>query len=101
MEKYGEANPFDTMMGHITNMSKEIAQMEILGPNPSATLEYLKLKIRKDKKSSDSAPYDLQDIVVTGYVQAADTVEIRVQNESGSTVDLASGTWKLLVLHRR
>jgi hypothetical protein len=62
MEKYGEANPFDTMMGHITNMSKEIAQMEILGPNPSATLEYLKLKIRKDKNSSDSAPYDLQTL---------------------------------------
>ena len=60
MEKYGEANPFDTMMGHITNMSKEIAQMEILGPNPSATLEYLKLKIKKDKNSSDSAAYNLQ-----------------------------------------
>jgi len=62
MEKYGEANPFDTMMGHITNMSKEIAQMEILGPNPSATLEYLKLKIKKDKNSSDSAAYNLQTL---------------------------------------
>ena len=46
-----------------------------------------------------AAPYDLQDITVTGYVQAADTVEVRIQNESGSTVDLASGTWKVKVIH--
>lgn len=45
-----------------------------------------------------AAPYDLQGITVTAYVSAADTVSIRVQNESGATVDLASGTWKVKVL---
>lgn len=45
-----------------------------------------------------SAPYDLQDLMVSGYVQAANTVEIRIQNESGATVDLASGVWKVKVL---
>ncbi len=45
-----------------------------------------------------SAPYDLQDITVTGYVQAQDTVEIRLQNESGGTVDLASGLWRVLII---
>src|SRR5262245_45389132 len=44
------------------------------------------------------APYDLQGITVTGYVKAADTVVVRVQNESGGVVDLASGTWKLKVV---
>lgn len=44
-----------------------------------------------------SAPYDLQDITVTAYVQAANLVEVRIQNESGNTVDLASGTWRALV----
>lgn len=47
-----------------------------------------------------SAPYDLQDITVTAYVQAQDTVEIRIQNESGSTVDLASGTWRIVVIKK-
>ena len=47
-----------------------------------------------------SAPYDLQDITVTGYVQANDIVEIRIQNESGSTVDLASGVWRILVIKK-
>lgn len=46
-----------------------------------------------------AAPYDLQDITVTGYVQAANAVEVRVQNESTATVDLASGTWKVKIIH--
>tara|TARA_R110000851_G_scaffold193009_1_gene343735 strand:- start:1 stop:2460 length:2460 start_codon:yes stop_codon:yes gene_type:complete len=62
MEKYGEANPFDTMMGHISVMSKEIAQMQILGPNPSSTIEYLKVKIRQDPNSSESAGKNLDTL---------------------------------------
>ncbi|MGI0034278.1 MAG: hypothetical protein ACRD98_00220 [Nitrososphaera sp.] len=45
-----------------------------------------------------AAPYDLQGITVTAYVSAADSVRVRVQNESAATVDLASGSWKLIVL---
>jgi hypothetical protein len=45
-----------------------------------------------------AAPYDLVDLTVTAYVQAANTVEIRIQNESGATADLASGVWKVKVL---
>lgn len=45
-----------------------------------------------------SAPYDLQDCTATAYVQAADTVEIRLQNESTGTRDLASGTWLVRVI---
>jgi predicted RNA methylase len=45
-----------------------------------------------------SADEDLVDMVVTAYVQAANTVEFRVQNESGSTVNLATTTvWRALV----
>lgn len=43
-------------------------------------------------------PYDLQDCVVTAYVQAANTVEIRLQNESTGTRDLVSGSWRIFVL---
>lgn len=40
---------------------------------------------------------DLQGISVTGYVSAANTVSVRFQNESGGTVDLASGTLRVRV----
>lgn len=45
-----------------------------------------------------SAPYDLEDCIATAYVQAANTVEIRLQNESTATRDLGSGTWKVRVI---
>lgn len=45
-----------------------------------------------------AAPYDLQDVIVTGYVQAQNTVEIRLQNESTGAINLASGTWRVCVI---
>lgn len=44
-----------------------------------------------------AAPYDLQGITCTAYVSAADTVKIRLQNETGGTIDLGSGTWKVAI----
>ena len=41
---------------------------------------------------------DLVGLTVTGYVSAANTVKFRVQNESGSTVDLASSTLRIVVV---
>ena len=41
---------------------------------------------------------DLVGLTVTGYVSAANTVKFRIQNESGSTVDLASSTMRIVVV---
>jgi hypothetical protein len=43
-------------------------------------------------------PYDLQGLIATAYVTAADTVKISIFNPTGGTVDLASGAWMLKVL---
>lgn len=40
---------------------------------------------------------DLAGITVTAWVSAADTVSVRFQNESGGTLDLASGTLEVRV----
>lgn len=42
-------------------------------------------------------PYDMQDCLVYGYVQVANTVEIRIQNESTGARNFASGTWYVKV----
>jgi hypothetical protein len=44
------------------------------------------------------APYDLQGIICTGYVSAADTLRVRLQNETGGAINLASGDWKVRVV---
>jgi hypothetical protein len=45
-----------------------------------------------------AAPYDLQGITCNGYVSSVNTVKIRIQNETGSTIDLAEGIWKVKVI---
>lgn len=40
---------------------------------------------------------DLAGVTVTAYVSAANTVSLRIQNESTATVDLASTTIRLVV----
>ena len=44
-----------------------------------------------------AAPYDLQGITATAYVSASNTVKIRLQNETGGAINLASGTWAVRV----
>lgn len=41
---------------------------------------------------------DAIDLLWNAYVQAADTVEIKVQNEAGGARNLASTTWRILIL---
>lgn len=41
---------------------------------------------------------DAQDITITAYVDSADSVQVRFQNESTATVDLASQTINGIVL---
>lgn len=41
---------------------------------------------------------DLTSVQVTASVTAADTVKIMIQNLSGGAVDLASSTWRFLIL---
>lgn len=43
-------------------------------------------------------PYTLQGVMLTAYVHSAGVCGARLQNESGGTVDLATGTWKAAVL---
>lgn len=42
-------------------------------------------------------PVNLAALVCTGYVSAANTVNIRIHNGTGSAVNLASGTWRVVV----
>lgn len=59
--KFGAGNAFDAMMGHIDGMSRDIAMMEILGPNPSNTVEWLKGSIEKAAADDTSPDSNLTD----------------------------------------
>lgn len=44
----GGGDVFSAMMGHINMMTKDIAAMEILGPNPGGSIEWMKQAIMKE-----------------------------------------------------
>ncbi len=39
--EFGEGDPFQAMMGHLDDMARDIAQMQILGPNPREQFRWL------------------------------------------------------------
>lgn len=56
----GGGDAFAAMMGHVNMMSRDIASMEVLGPNPGGTVEWLKQAVAKNAagkgaKASDAA----------------------------------------------
>jgi hypothetical protein len=53
-ERFGSGTPFDAMMGHVDGMSRDIALMEILGPNPAATIRWLKDSVLKSAQLDGS-----------------------------------------------
>ncbi|MDH3742132.1 MAG: hypothetical protein OER56_11110 [Hyphomicrobiales bacterium] len=54
---FGEGDPFSAMMRHINVMARDIAHMERFGPNPNATIEWMKQSIQKEAaKASNGQP---------------------------------------------
>lgn len=54
-EKFGSGNAFETMVGHIDAMARDVAAMEILGPNPLTGLRALAQDAEKRAKEMDAA----------------------------------------------
>lgn len=45
---FGQGNPFAAMMGHVNLMARDISALEILGPNPNATMAWLEQTVTKE-----------------------------------------------------
>jgi len=53
-QEFGQTDPYSAMMGHIDLMSRDIAMMEVLGPNPNATKNWIEDTITKSAKIKDA-----------------------------------------------
>ncbi|WP_157013615.1 hypothetical protein [Sphingomonas parapaucimobilis] len=54
-DAFGVGTAFDAMTGHIDGMARDIAMMEILGPNPAASVRWLKDTLER-QAALDTAP---------------------------------------------
>lgn len=52
---FGSGQPFDTMMAYVERMSRDIAMMEVLGPNPAATMTWAEQLVSKRVAARDAA----------------------------------------------
>ena len=52
--KFGEPDVFKTMVNHVESMSKDIAELEILGPNPSTMLSAVEQYVMKSARLEDA-----------------------------------------------
>ncbi len=67
--RFGVGTPFDAMMGHIDGMARDIALMEVLGPNPNATVKWLKDSIEKSAQLDTAADSKAVDRAFAGAKQ--------------------------------
>lgn len=47
----GGGDAFAAMMGHLNMMAKDISAMEVLGPNPDGTIEWLRQAVQKEAQN--------------------------------------------------
>lgn len=52
-ERFGNPHPFITMMNYVDNISRDIAMIEVLGPNPNSTLRQVKSLVMRDAQMKD------------------------------------------------
>jgi hypothetical protein len=83
-QKFGNDNPFDTMFGHIKSMSKDIALMEILGPNPRATVNFLK---QTAQKQAAIAGDEAMENAARKSAAKLDTLYMAVTGANNSPID--------------
>ena len=62
-KKFGKGNAFDAMVGHIKNMSRDIAMMRVLSPDPDKFIAWMKFTAEKKLLT------DTRDIVTKGDIK--------------------------------
>ncbi len=51
-ERFGTGNLFEAIMNHIDGMARDIALMEVLGPNADATVRFMKRKVEEGRRAA-------------------------------------------------
>ncbi|CAN5241077.1 hypothetical protein BH10PSE1_BH10PSE1_28270 [soil metagenome] len=68
---YGDADPFSTMMGHVDELARDTAQMQILGPNPSAQWDWLVKAAKREAALEEAAGAKGAVDAAEGYISTA------------------------------
>jgi hypothetical protein len=85
----GEGAAFDAMMAHVEGMARDIAHMEVLGPNPVATVRWLKDSLLREGALDPGSDVRLLD----RYRSGAERIEQLYAATSGALNSPVSARW--------
>lgn len=91
---FGQPDVLTVMGGYIKRMSRDIAAMQLLGPNPQATLNWLTQKIAQEAAKADRGEAALvprRSELLGVYAPGLRTVQDRV----GATLHRVESMWQL------
>jgi len=76
-DRFGHQDIYTTLLDHLETMANDIAKLEILGPNPEWTYQYLKGLVQKSKGvDADTRVMDSVWNTVSGKSQQTESVRI-------------------------
>jgi len=82
--RFGARDPFSAMVSHLDSMARDIAKLEVLGPNPTSTLRFLEQTVEKDAAIQTGKG---RDKAVTRAKRAIDTQQKMMAIFDGSIND--------------
>jgi hypothetical protein len=71
-QAFGSGDPIRAIFQHVNGMARDIATMEILGPNPGATVEWLKQIVKHEAGKAIAGQPSLYDTTSKTALQIAD-----------------------------
>jgi len=77
-QRFGSADIYESMNNHLDNLASEIARMEVLGPNPDATVAFMIDYVKLDASGKGRAAHDAS----TGMINAIQGVYGELTGES-------------------
>jgi hypothetical protein len=78
-EAFGNSDPISSIFNHINGISRDIAAMERFGPNPDATVEWLKQVVRQDIGTKQAGHGLVEGVKVPG-LSAGKWSDYRIQS---------------------
>lgn len=90
---FGDGDPFATMMGHLDELSRDIAQMQILGPNPDAGFTWLKQAAMREALLEEGAGVKGAADRAKGYIATADDMLESFKGTTSTPINSRLAGW--------
>jgi hypothetical protein len=92
-ERFGEGDIFSVMMGHLDAMARDISALQVLGPNPTATLRWMQSRVEKDLKLQAMRRRQKNDAFDSRINAAKRTMDLLWEFHNGSGNAPVHGKW--------